>query len=114
MSHLNNTKGFLLLEALFVLTLLTMIIFIHLPLQQKIVYQQSIEREHLSLYHQFYDYILVEEYDEVVTLGSYVIAIDCETFDNYIKVTGRYINRSDKEEVMTIYYVPKQQRVYDD
>ncbi|GEM04408.1 hypothetical protein HMI01_13960 [Halolactibacillus miurensis] len=102
------------LEALFVLTLLTMIIFIHLPLQQKIAYQQSIERERLSLYHQFYDYILVEEYDEVVTLASYVIVIERESIDNYVKVTGHYLNRSNKKEVMTIYYVPKQQRVYDD
>jgi competence protein ComGC len=114
MSPPQNANGFLLLESLFVLTLITMIVFIHLPLQQTLHQQQELERQRTSIYHQFYDYILTHENSDVVMIQSHAITIDRYLQDSYVKVTGTYKNRNNEEEVMTLYYVPKQPRLYHD
>ncbi|MGM0523094.1 MAG: hypothetical protein ACQER2_03500 [Bacillota bacterium] len=114
MSPPQNANGFLLLESLFVLTLITMIVFIHLPLQQTLREQQQIEADRTLLYHQFYDYILMNDESEVVTLASYTISIRRISQGDVIQVTGTYDNQNNEEEVMTLYYVPKQQRLYHD
>jgi len=114
MSPTQNANGYLLLEALFVLTLITMLVCIHLPLHQTLKEQQQIEADRTILYHQFYDYILMNNESERVTLTSHMITIHRMTRGDVIQVTGTYINRNNVEEVMTLYYVPKQQRLYND
>src|SRR5690554_6575490 len=112
MSPTQNANGYLLLEALFVLTLITMLVCIHIPLHQTLKEQQQIEADRTILYHQFYDYILMNNESERVTLSSHMITIHRMTRGDVIQVTGTYINRNNVEEVMTLYYVPKQQRLY--
>ncbi|GEM00476.1 hypothetical protein SAMN05421839_10110 [Halolactibacillus halophilus] len=114
MSPTQNANGFLLLEALFVLMLISMMVCIHLPLQQTLRDQQQIEEERTLLYHQFYDYIMMNVDSERVTLASQKVTIDRMPIGNVIQVTGTYVNRNNVEEVMTLYYVPKQQRIYND
>ncbi len=114
MSPTQNADGFLLLEALFVLGLIMMIVLIHLPLQQTLHEQQQLERDRTSLYHQFYDYILTNEHREEVTIQSHTIMINRKWQGSYVQVTGTYKNRNNEEEVMTLYYVPKQPRLYHD
>lgn len=114
MLHIKSDKGYLLLEALFVLTLLTLIVFIHIPLIQTYQSKQVEINQKISLQRKFYDYVLTHESAEYFTYQTYHIRLDWDHHDHYSKVSGQYLNQDNKEEVLTVYYVPKQPWLFND
>ncbi|GEN57254.1 hypothetical protein GCM10012290_11090 [Halolactibacillus alkaliphilus] len=107
MSIIQNDKGFFLLESLFILSLLSIMIMVHLPLQQIIKLNQRTEADHIRIHHALYDYALKSGTSGNVTLLTYDTVVTVSHHPHFTEVTATYTNIQHSEEVARIYYVPK-------